>query len=324
MAEMRGHGKPCPYRMALSGLLLVGLMAGCAGSRPPAEAPRESLTARQARLQAMLDEAVRGFQGDVGIYVRHLGTGEEAGINVDTLFPTASMIKVPIMVAVFDAIERGDLRYDQPLVYRDSLLYEGEDILGSFRDSSRIPLSQVQMLSITTSDNTASLWLQYLAGTGTRINEWLAAKGFAGTRMNSRTPGRRGDWQRYGWGQTTPREMARLVTLIRQGQAVSPGADEEMYRILTRIYWNDDALSALPPTVQAASKQGAVNRSRSEVVLVNAPHGDYVFCVITKNQADESWEHTNEGWRLIRDVSARLWRHFEPDYGWTPPQGTRY
>jgi beta-lactamase class A len=182
----------------------------------------------------------------------------------------------------------------------------------------------VQMLSITTSDNTASLCLQYLAGTGTKINEWLAAKGFTGTRMNSRTPGRRGDWQRYGWGQTTPREMARLVTLIRQGQAVSPGADEEMYRILTRIYWNDDALSALPPTVQAASKQGAVNRSRSEVVLVNAPHGDYVFCVITKNQTDQSWERTNEGWRLIRDVSARLWRHFEPDYGWTPPQGRRY
>jgi beta-lactamase class A len=49
-------------------------------------------------------------------------------------------------------------------------------------------------------------------------------------------------------------------------------------------------LSQIPPTVQVASKQGAVNQSRSEVVLVNAPSGDYVFCVITKNQQDESWE----------------------------------
>ncbi len=118
--------------------------------------------------------------------------------------------------------------------------------------------------------------------------------------------------------------MARLVTMIRQSQAVSPGADEEMYRILTRIYWNDEALSALPPYVQAASKQGAVDASRSEVVLVNAPHGDYVFCIATKNQADQSWEETNEGWALIRRVSALLWQHFEPDYGWTPPPGPRY
>ena len=89
-----------------------------------------------------------------------------------------------------------------------------------------------------------------------------------------------------------------------------------MYRILTRIYWNGEALSEIPPYVQAASKQGALDRSRSEVVLVNAPSGDYVFCVITKNQQDESWEDANEGFVLLRDVSKLLWRYFEPGYGW--------
>ena len=118
--------------------------------------------------------------------------------------------------------------------------------------------------------------------------------------------------------------MARLVTTIRRGQAVSPGADEEMYRAMTRSYWNDEALSALPPTVQAASKQGAVDRSRSEVVLVNAPHGDYVFCVITKNQTDTTYEASNAGFVLLRRLSALFWHHFEPESDWTPPSGTRY
>ena len=53
-------------------------------------------------------------------------------------------------------------------------------------------------------------------------------------------------------------------------------------------------------------------------------HGDYVFAVYTKNQQDESWAHDNEGHVLLRRVSALLWNHFEPDYGWTPPEGTRY
>ena len=139
--------------------------------------------------------------------------------------------------------------------------------------------------------------------------------------FNARTPGREADYDRWGWGQTTPREMARLVTLIRERKVVSPAASEEMYRTMTRSFWTGEALSQLPPTVQAASKQGAVDKSRSEVVLVNAPSGDYVFCLITRNQQDESWHPDNEGYVLLRRVSALLWRHFEPRHPWAPAAG---
>jgi beta-lactamase class A len=94
-----------------------------------------------------------------------------------------------------------------------------------------------------------------------------------------------------------------------------------MYRHLTRSYFTGEALAPLPPWVQVASKIGAVNRSRSEVALVNAPSGDYVFCIITRNQSDESWQLGNEGWELIRNVSAFLWNHFEPGHPWTPAAG---
>lgn len=191
-------------------------------------------------------------------------------------------------------------------------------LLGSFKNGEKVAFSKVVMLMITTSDNTASLWCQSLAGTGTAINEWLETHGFHQTRVNSRTPGREQAREEFGWGQTTPREMAGLLMMIREGRAVSPSASERMYRNLVRIYWDGEALSQIPPGVQAASKQGAVNRSRSEVVLVNAPSGDYVFCLITKNQQDESWEYHNEGYALIREVSRLLWQHFEPKSKWSP------
>ena len=272
------------------------------------------------KLNLKLQELVKGFQGDVGIYVQHLKTGRIAQFNADTIYPTASMIKVPIMLGVFDKIEKGELKYGEKLVYKDSLLYEGEDILGSFKDGEKITLSKVQMLSITTSDNTASLWLQKLVG-GENINNWLEANGFSSTRINSRTAGRQGDWRKYGWGQTTPREMATLVKMILKGTAVSPAASERMYRNMVRIYWDAEALSQIPPYVQAASKQGALDRSRSEVVLVNAPHGDYVFCIITKNQKDTSWTPDNEGYRIIRGLSKLLWNYFEPQSQWKPAAG---
>jgi beta-lactamase class A len=88
-----------------------------------------------------------------------------------------------------------------------------------------------------------------------------------------------------------------------------------MYRVMTRTYWNDEALSVLPPTVQVASKQGAVSASKSEVLLVNAPHGDFVLTIMTKNQEVRRWEADNAGYVLIRDVTRLVWNTFEPDYG---------
>jgi beta-lactamase class A len=269
------------------------------------------------KLTAQLQALTKNFKGTAGIYVQNLKTGKTAEINADTLFPTASMIKVSILSGLMDKIEKDELHYNQKLVYRDSLLYAGEDILGSFKNGDTIQLSKVAMLMITMSDNTASLWLQKLVG-GEYINNWLDKNGFKVMRVNSRTAGREAMRNIYGWGVSTPREMARLFTMVRNGNVVSPAASERMQRMLNRIYWDEKALSQIPPYVQAISKQGAVDASRSETVLVNAPHGNYVFSIITKNNTDQSWTPDNEAGILIKKVSALLWHYYEPGSKWQP------
>jgi beta-lactamase class A len=67
---------------------------------------------------------------------------------------------------------------------------------------------------------------------------------------------------------------------------------------------------------------GAVNRSPSGEVPVNAPAGDDVFCVITKEQADEGWEPSNEGDVLLGRESALPWERFEPAHPGRPAEGT--
>jgi beta-lactamase class A len=203
-------------------------------------------------LHTKLERRTGRFRGDVGVFVRHLETGE-----------TVSLSKLAFFMA-------------------------------------------------SISDNTASLWVQGLVK-GTEVNRWLEEHGFEHTRVNSRVEGRQDHWERFGWGQTTPREMAELLVMVREGKAVSPKASERMYRALSRSYWDGEALSALPPTVAVASKQGAVSASRSEVLLVNAPTGDYVLCVITKGQEDRNWVADNEGFVLLRDLSAIVYEHFVQD-----------
>ena len=298
-------------RILLSLVELLGIIVLTSCQGPP-----ESVT-----LATKLETRIAELDGEVGLYVHHLKKDHSVLINADELFPAASLIKLPILASLLNKVERGELGYQDKLIYTKDRLYPGEDLLGSFANNEKLTLKKLVFLMITTSDNTASLWCQELAGTGTTINTWLKEKGFLRTRLNSRTPGRAAARGRYGWGQTTPREMAQLLIRIRNRKLVSAAADEEMARIMGRSYWDGEAISSVPPSVSTMSKQGAVNASRSEVVLVHAPHGDYVFCVITKNQKDQSWKHGNEGFSLLRDISRILWEHFEPQQPYLPASG---
>src|ERR1044072_7511943 len=87
------------------------------------------------KLFEKLNEAIKGFNGDIGIYVKDLHNGKTVAINADTIFPTASIVKVPILIGVMDKINRKELDYDQELLYRDSLAYSDYDVTAGLKDT---------------------------------------------------------------------------------------------------------------------------------------------------------------------------------------------
>jgi len=98
---------------------------------------------KDRRLESKIHGAVNGYKGEIGLYIKNLRTGKTVSLNADTIFPTASIVKVPILVGIMDKMERKELNYDSALVYKDSLLYAGSDILGSFKNNEKILLKKV-------------------------------------------------------------------------------------------------------------------------------------------------------------------------------------
>ena len=96
-------------------------------------------TRTDRKLQQKIDELVKSqkLRGVAGIYVKNLRTGKVAAYQADTLFPTASIVKVPILVGIMDKIEKGELQYHQQLEYKDSLLYAGYTWLFQKRRENR-------------------------------------------------------------------------------------------------------------------------------------------------------------------------------------------
>ena len=267
-------------------------------------------------LQSQIKDLVKGFHGTVGIYVHDLKKNRIAYYNADTIFPTASIVKIPIMIGIMSKIQNRELDFHQVLIYKDTLKYDpGEDVLASFRPDEKIQLSKLMLLSISLSDNTASLMLQGIAGGGIRINEIMDSLGYKITRVNSRTPGREQDREIYGWGQTTPREIARLMEQIAEDRILSRRSSDRMLRTLGRQYWDEDAISQIPPNIYVASKSGALDECRNELLYVNAPH-PYIFSIFTKNNTDQSWEYNNEAWVLTRKLSALLFKYYNSDIKW--------
>lgn len=264
------------------------------------------------KLEEKIKKEIAGFQGDIGLYVQNLKTQKVVAIHADSIFPTASIVKVPILVGVFEKVANGELSLDQQFQYEKKRTYGGSGLMQFYKDSAQTDLSTMVSLMLTYSDNVTSIWLQELAGGGATINPLLEKIGLKDTKVNSKTIGREKEWQQYGWGQTTPKEMATLFALIAAGKVIDPKYSDKMFRYLKNQFYNDRSLSQFPASVNTIAKTGSVNQARGEVVLINATHGDIVFCILTKNNKDQSWTETNEAEVLTRKIANIIWNHFEP------------
>ncbi len=104
-------------------------------------------------LRARLDDA--GLRGS--LLARDLRTGEQIGLDPDIERPSASLVKVPLAVAVLDQIRRGQLDGARPVdVQPGAIATPGPMGLSRFRHPARIAVDDLLYLSTAVSDNTAA------------------------------------------------------------------------------------------------------------------------------------------------------------------------
>lgn len=283
-----------------------GLATGCAGAQSPAArgatpaaahgtaapgtaAPVALRTrADTAALRRTLDSLADAHHGVVGYAVHNLDTGERLG---DEPFPTASLIKVPILVALHDRIGKGELALTDPIRVTKVDKVPGSGQLQHFHDNHEVTVGDAARLMITISDNTATNVLLDKVPMR-KVWEKMEALGLPRTKVHSKTFQRftsvaMDSSAKYGIGVTTPNEMARLFALLADGRAVSPAADSAMVEILADNE-DDVLLQRHVEGVRAANKTGATDQVRTECTLWYL-QSRVVACVLTRENADRRW-----------------------------------
>ena len=252
-------------------------------------------------LRRTLDTLAASHRGVVGYAVRNIDTGERLDRRGDETFPTASLIKVAILVTVMDLVEQKKLSLDDPLTVLAIDQVPGSGVLQYFKPGATLTVGDAAWLMMGLSDNTATnLLLDRIIIR--RVWEKMEALGLPHTKVHSKSFLRIASVAmdssvKYGFGVTTPNEMAMLFELIARGKAVSPAADSLMLRML-ETGDNPALLLRFATGVRAAHKWGGTDQVRTDCALFFL-RGRVVACVMTKENEDKSWRVDNEAQVLI-------------------------
>ncbi len=131
----------------------------------------------------VIKEPAEGFQGKLGVSVKHLVTGETANLNGDVVFPTASVFKVPVIVEFYRRVERGRISLDEQILLKESDKVPGSGILKELSEGLPVSYRDLLSLMMIVSDNTATDLIVKKVGFD-NINNTMDAFGLKKTRVN--------------------------------------------------------------------------------------------------------------------------------------------
>lgn len=260
---------------------------------------------------------VDGHKGQVAVAIKDLKTGETFRLNADKPMPTASLIKFPLMIAAYQAMEDGKLKSDQMIILEEEDKVPGSGILtAQFSAGATLPLRDVIHLMIVHSDNTATNMVVDQVGLKAAA-ELMDKLGVPETKLHSKVfrrdtsifPDRS---KKYGLGSTTADDMVKLLELLSQKKLVSEKASEKM---LEHLYACEDKqkFPRFLPNVKIAHKTGSVEVVRTDAGLIDGPNGPIAVCVLTNKNEDKSWEGRNEAEVLCGRIAQIAYEHFSGD-----------
>jgi beta-lactamase class A len=312
-------------RLLVAGLLALGVAAPSVAADTP--------------LRQRIEERVRAFRGEMGIAVKNLDTGETLAVNGDRRFPTASLIKVAVMVEVYHRIADGRLQRSTLVTLRNADKAGDETVpLNMLHDGVRLTVADLLNLMIAYSDNTATNLLVGLVGTA-NVDRRLDDYGLRSTRL-FRPTFRDGKAdvlpeleREFGLGMTTPREAARLMELIAEGRIVDRTASDEMLGVLAkqqdramiprRLPFERDSIFVANKTgwdeEKLADASGFRGDIRTDAAYVRARGVRYVIAICARRTRDKSPSADNEA--LV--TGAELSRMVYDDFRRAPAPGRR-
>ncbi len=215
----------------------------------------------------------------------------------------ASTIKLAVLVALFRAVDAGQLHLDGTRVLGRADKVGGSGVLSGLHDGLALTLHDLAYLMIAISDNTASNLLIDAVGGLEAVNAAIRDLGLADTTLGRKFYGRpaRGDERE---NVTTAADLAALLAAILAGRAAGPAASNRMLALLRAQQRRDRLARFLPPSVAYAGKSGSLPGMALDAGIIFAPAGPLIVAALAGGLPDPFTAEETMG-RLARAALDR-------------------
>lgn len=218
---------------------------------------------------------LKDLPGKIGFYYKNLNTGESCGLNDRESFLAASVIKIPILIEVFNQVEKRLLSLDETITLRPKDKVPPCGVLTYLHNGLEATIKDLCILMTIISDNTATNMLINRIGLE-NVNRLLDELGMPITRLNrllfdtkAKAAGRENFF--------SPREIGLLLEKMYKGELVSPKASQQMLDILREQQMNQKIPYLLPANIPIAHKTGEDDGITHDVGIVFAKN-PFVIC----------------------------------------------
>jgi beta-lactamase class A len=272
---------------------------------------------RLTKLESDLRRIGSAYSGKWTYALTDLGSGEHIGFDEDDVMPTASLIKVPVLVSLYQAVHEGSINLTDRIRYADEHRCLGSGVLIHLTPGVEMAVRDAAVLMIIISDNVATNMMIDLVGLE-QVNVTMRRLGLNKTTLFQRLGDTKAGLDARKMSVSTAREMARLLELIARHEAVSPEASEDMLRIMRRQDYRHE-LSRLLPWNElnrldnhkenwVAEKGGSfLNGIRASGAIFHGLRGTFVLASFCEGGTRPGSGRNAEGNELLGELGYAAW-----------------
>lgn len=264
----------------------------------------------------------QNFSGYFGVAAQRIDTAESIFYQAEAIFPTASVIKLVVLVEYFAQVAAGKLKPDQRVTVNAADQVGGAGILKDLQPGLQLTWHDIATLSITISDNTAANLLLKQVGSLEQIKTRLQALSMTNTTM-----GRPFIFDSPVDNTGTPADFLHLLLALARQQLINPAVSQQIVNLMRRQQYLEYIPRYLPyhpfaaeyglsKDITVANKVGMLPGVVNDAALITTPTCTYALVIFSRDCQDYSPDPDNEGALLVARLSRRIYDYFSSYETW--------
>jgi beta-lactamase class A len=290
-------------------------------------------------LQDKIEEISRSLEGVIGVYVKDLNSGEEAGKGQDEVFPTASVFKIPVLIELYRQVLEGRVSLETRIDLTHLSKVAGSGVLKELSPGLSPTIRDLAVLMMIVSDNTATDMILSLLGKDS-VNQTVRSLGLQKTWIPMSTreilfdlvgmrealthspqietireklkrreidPASKA-LQDHDNDISTPRETGILLERLANHEILNRDRCEEIIEIMKRCQTNTMIPLYLPMhKIDVAHKTGSLPGIRNDagIIYIHEKPRRIILSAFTKRLKNEL-----EGERAIAEIARTVYQHY--------------